>query len=89
MFPLTKVSKKSPEETANAIGGYLKENVCAPELVQKGICIKIPGPIHTERSLVQMNLKPLIIQKSLKLYTAKVVISKRYPKRPASVSKNH
>lgn len=27
VFPLTKVSKKSPEETANAIGNYLKENV--------------------------------------------------------------
>jgi len=27
VFPLTKLSKKSPEETANAIGNYLKENV--------------------------------------------------------------
>ena len=27
VFPLTKASKKSPEETANAIGNYLKENV--------------------------------------------------------------
>src|ERR1035437_574370 len=27
VFPLTKVSKKSTEETANAIGNYLKENV--------------------------------------------------------------
>ena len=27
VFPLTKVSKKSPEETANAIGSYLKEKV--------------------------------------------------------------
>src|ERR1035437_3346197 len=27
VFPLTKVSKKSPEETAHAIGNYLKENV--------------------------------------------------------------
>jgi arginyl-tRNA synthetase len=27
VFPLTKVSKKSPEETANAIGNYLKKNV--------------------------------------------------------------
>ena len=27
VFPLTKVSKKSPEETANAIGAFLKENV--------------------------------------------------------------
>src|ERR1017187_6160691 len=27
VFPLTKVSKKSPEETAHAIGTYLKENV--------------------------------------------------------------
>ncbi|MBI4929177.1 MAG: arginine--tRNA ligase [Bacteroidetes bacterium] len=27
VFPLTKVSKKPPEETANAIGGYLKEKV--------------------------------------------------------------
>ena len=26
-FPLTKVSKKSPEETCNAIGNFLKENV--------------------------------------------------------------
>lgn len=27
VFPLTKASKKSPEETANAIGNYLKEHV--------------------------------------------------------------
>src|ERR1035437_7727509 len=27
VFPLTKVSKKSPEQTAEAIGNYLKENV--------------------------------------------------------------
>ena len=27
VFPLTKTSKKSPEETANQIGGYLKQNV--------------------------------------------------------------
>src|ERR1041385_8854007 len=27
VYPLTKVSKKSPEETANAIGSYLKEKV--------------------------------------------------------------
>ena len=27
VFPLTKASKKSPEETANAIGAYLKEHV--------------------------------------------------------------
>jgi len=27
VFPLTKASKKSPEETANAIGNYLKENI--------------------------------------------------------------
>ena len=27
VFPLTKASKKSPEETANAIGNYLKENL--------------------------------------------------------------
>ena len=27
VFPLTKFSKKSPEETAHAIGNYLKENI--------------------------------------------------------------
>ena len=27
VFPITKISKKSPEETANAIGEYLVENV--------------------------------------------------------------
>ena len=27
VFLLTKVSKKSPEETANAIGNFLKENI--------------------------------------------------------------
>jgi arginyl-tRNA synthetase len=28
VFPLTKISKKSPEETASAIGNFLKENLC-------------------------------------------------------------
>ena len=53
VFPLTKASKKSPEETANAIGNYLKENVeCVTAFnVVKGFLNLVIGDSYWIKSL--------------------------------------